>query len=499
MKKIKITEKQAKLLETLNSKKVLKVTKEQYNRIIESELNRPSLTETPELHEEEINEDLFREFVNELYGLNEEGAECKYDKLNRVMEAAGLIEGGKLVKEKFGKDARKVKEVVGKGLMKLKECGSVYEAVQCMEEAINRTEPEVGSTEYNSRQNTILQKGYDPNKGKYNPENEPNKIENLINDIKTIAVENKDEATSIIEDFLKVRSATKVSYLRQHDLEELLNILTTEFVNPRQDSMELDEREHLGGKRAVGLDILNVAPFSELPETTADTTRDTLELRVPNFDGNGSVVVTNKDFFRPHVVKQIPPYTNRPDHKFAGYVGEFKRMFGAEPVFTNIGEPYSHEGDRILGAKIDLNLAPKFRKRIELYDKSIKSDRDYSRSKGKQPNLDEMDTVSSNVGLTAPDMPAFKSNVNNELTDKIYEALKKKIVTETDLTTVGNYQYATPGFEDIDMKGNHETGKGNTFKKPAIKGGKFVKVKEKCKTFPYCNQGPEAIELKNKA
>lgn len=49
------------------------------------------------------------------------------------------------------------------------------------------------------------------------------------------------------------------------------------------------------------------------------------------------------------------------------------------------------------------------------------------------------------------------------------------------------------------MKGNHETGKGNTFKKPAIKGGKFVKVKEKCKTFPYCNQGPEAIELKNKA
>ena len=48
MKKIKITEKQAKLLETLNSKKVLKVTKEQYNRIIESELNRPSLTETPQ-------------------------------------------------------------------------------------------------------------------------------------------------------------------------------------------------------------------------------------------------------------------------------------------------------------------------------------------------------------------------------------------------------------------------------------------------------------------
>lgn len=49
------------------------------------------------------------------------------------------------------------------------------------------------------------------------------------------------------------------------------------------------------------------------------------------------------------------------------------------------------------------------------------------------------------------------------------------------------------------MKGNHETGKGNTFKKPAIKGGKFVKVKDKCKTFPYCDLGIGAIEIKNKA
>jgi hypothetical protein len=45
------------------------------------------------------------------------------------------------------------------------------------------------------------------------------------------------------------------------------------------------------------------------------------------------------------------------------------------------------------------------------------------------------------------------------------------------------------------MKGNHPKGKGKTFRKPAIKGGKFVKVKERCKTFPYCNQSPEAIQI----
>ena len=46
------------------------------------------------------------------------------------------------------------------------------------------------------------------------------------------------------------------------------------------------------------------------------------------------------------------------------------------------------------------------------------------------------------------------------------------------------------------MKGNHEEGSGPTFKKPSFKGGEFVKVKDKCKEFPYCNEGPDAIETK---
>jgi hypothetical protein len=137
MKKIKITEKQARLLETLNSKKVLKVTKEQYNRIIESELYRPNLTETPELHEEEMNEGLFREFVNELYGMNEEGKDLKFEKVCKLMEAAGLIESGKIVKEKFENNTKNVKSVIGKGLKMYEECGSAYKAVEMMEEALD--------------------------------------------------------------------------------------------------------------------------------------------------------------------------------------------------------------------------------------------------------------------------------------------------------------------------------------------------------------------------
>ena len=271
MKKIKITEKQAKLLETLNSKKVLKVTKEQYNRILESELNRPSLTETPELHQEEINEELFREFVNELYGMNEEGSECKYEKLTKVMEAAGLIEGGKLVKEKFGKDAKRVKEIVSKGLTRLEECGSVYEAVQMMEEMTSdeikasfkqqlgrqSTNPNAASAE-EVRQSSLAQSlakdgprvsGY-PKGGKNNPQimqdkpepMDPNQLaleldEAMMNDkykpfngAKCIAVNNQETAALLEKNgnyyiflFDIVKDDMGLVNVNTNDIEEYLN------------------------------------------------------------------------------------------------------------------------------------------------------------------------------------------------------------------------------------------------------------------------------------
>ena len=420
MKKIKITEKQAKLLETLNSKKVLKVTKEQYNRIIESELNRPSLTKTPELHEEQINEDLFREFVNEVYGLNEEGKELRFEKVCKLMEVAGLIEGGKILKEKFGKDAKIVKEIIGKGLKRLEECGSVYEAVQLMEEL---TESPSHEDIVNSSRKQTLQNdgprisGFE--KGHGNPEILQRKISDL-------AMGNNFKSTEVLNYLNSKDGKTNLSQLKNlKDLQDLLTIVTN-AKDPNQDSMKLDELEDLGGKSAVGLDILNVAPFSELPETYADANASTLNLRVPSLNGGGPTEVTTKQFFKPHVVKQIPPYTHRPDHNYAGYIAEFKQLFGVEPVFTNIGEPYMKGESGNIGAKVNLNLATRFAERIFINDKSIKSDRDYSRSKGEQPFLEETDTLSTGVGITAPDMPAFKSNVNSELTDKIYEALKKK-------------------------------------------------------------------------
>lgn len=81
---------------------------------------------------------------------------------------------------------------------------------------------------------------------------------------------------------------------------------------------------------------------------------------------------------------------------------------------------------------------------------------------------------------------AFK---DSEFVRRSFKETPKKIeATEaTGASSAGSYD--APGFEDVKMKGNHERGSGKSFKTPQIRGGKFVEVKKKCKTFPYCNQG----------
>jgi len=56
-------------------------------------------------------------------------------------------------------------------------------------------------------------------------------------------------------------------------------------------------------------------------------------------------------------------------------------------------------------------------------------------------------------------------------------------------TTASTGAYSTPAF----VAKNSKNWRGG--KKPLYKGGKFVQVKKKCLTFPYCNQGAGAIKL----
>jgi len=68
------------------------------------------------------------------------------------------------------------------------------------------------------------------------------------------------------------------------------------------------------------------------------------------------------------------------------------------------------------------------------------------------------------------------------------------VMEEQGIGSVGAYD--TPGFASSEFMGTKGVkGKApvKTSVKPYMPGAKEVKIKEKCKKFPYCNQGPDAI------
>ena len=80
-------------------------------------------------------------------------------------------------------------------------------------------------------------------------------------------------------------------------------------------------------------------------------------------------------------------------------------------------------------------------------------------------------------------------NPQSDFVKRSFEETPKKVETKEATGASSAGAYDAPGFEDVNMKGNHERGSGRSYKKTQIPGGKFVQVKKKCKKFPYCNQG----------
>ena len=86
---------------------------------------------------------------------------------------------------------------------------------------------------------------------------------------------------------------------------------------------------------------------------------------------------------------------------------------------------------------------------------------------------------------------------------------ESEILEEDDIEEAVSYSdavgaYDTPGFAPSKFmgtagkKGKAPVNKGITHTKLAYPGGEFVKIKNRCARFPYCNQSPEAIRLSKK-
>jgi hypothetical protein len=90
----------------------------------------------------------------------------------------------------------------------------------------------------------------------------------------------------------------------------------------------------------------------------------------------------------------------------------------------------------------------------------------------------------SSAGSFTPKLSMWS---DDEEAKREYKRMEGEFKESTSSSSVGAYD--APGFEDVKMKGNNPVGGGKSFQKPLYKGGEFVTIDKKCKTFPYCSQG----------
>lgn len=533
MAKIKITEKQARLLENLSKSRVIKITEKQLHKILENEklgegveipqivngISKVSPADGVEfkqnLNKETkfknvIHEDLWKEFVNELYGLNE-SSENKYDKLIKLMEAFGYVENRKLSKSAFGGDKDLAKNVILSGLNKMNECGSAYRAMEEMEKSHDEIVKSFKDQLTQEPKNKFSQSEKEAAiKAAREKEMERRRMSGEIREIDGEEPEatQTDEVDTITMDvplFLRALEYSREDAetdLTLHDITQkaielnksypVLNMdnyyeifggdettMGTEDNLPNGDAM--NEENTPNG--IVGLDILNHEPFSKLPETRSEMGdyKTRMELSLPSVEtSDASTIIFSKadligyEFQGPKMM-----------HRISGYVSDFKNKFGEEPIFVELNStPDGRRGSAKVANQVYLDWKYQGDEAKRAY---LSGEREADRTSGlDELEIDEVTAMGGANGVfSGPGgYPVGKLEFDEE---KIYEALdtlKKKVETEEPIEEQGIGSvgaYDTPGFAPSEFmgtkgkKGKAPVNKGITHKKTMIPGGQFVK------------------------
>ena len=111
--------------------------------------------------------------------------------------------------------------------------------------------------------------------------------------------------------------------------------------------------------------------------------------------------------------------------------------------------------------------------------------------KQKEEPKEATGAASAGNGITAPAFSMWSDDEEAKEEYKRKPKSKRRVEGEfyemTDSSSVGAYD--ANSFQDINMKGNTLKGLGRSWKQTQIPGGAYVDINEKCKKFPYCNQG----------
>ena len=128
--------------------------------------------------------------------------------------------------------------------------------------------------------------------------------------------------------------------------------------------------------------------------------------------------------------------------------------------------------------EIDEKWSEKYKSSIDCSNPKGFSQKAHCQGKKKKEAVEATSSASSGQYSA----PLFSLSTPKDPVTKVQESIEGGETTEaTGASSAG--QYSTPGW----VAPNKKNWRGAS--KTQIPGGKFVQIKKKCQTFPYCNQG----------
>lgn len=484
--------------------------------------------------------EMYTEFVNELYNVNE-GAETKYDKLIKLMEDAGYIRNRKIRKEAFNGKTKIVEKAISHGLYEVKMSGSAYKAMETIEEVIDQS---LGLSRYDKSSSVGRSPEQQVAKEK--------EIKKTLSIIRKGELERRAAAGEPLDIKKEEESYDPVRdpEVRDEALDSLEHGMKTDQRNMKKETAAKIKEDEETKDLVKGLDILQHEPFSSLPDDRigADFNNHPEiyfqgeDGKLKSFESNifSKDDLTGSEFTHPrtkHVQKSL------------GFIKTFIDKYGEEPIFEILpGKGAILKNEAAIANKTntdDLNTKASFKKTRNETD---------AESSGQ---------FTGNGGVVKPEEAKHKSNVITSLKtkDDYEEPIDDSIVDEMTAGTDSMGQYDLPmGRGDKDKKFWHPEGSagprmseamesefgqqmstifdeihkyiqkdaednrkaeaalpyfndyGNYIKMhllhnnlerglnkgitedsqdtPQYPGGTMITPKDKCKKFPYCDEGP---------
>ena len=128
--------------------------------------------------------------------------------------------------------------------------------------------------------------------------------------------------------------------------------------------------------------------------------------------------------------------------------------------------------------EIDEKWSQKYKSSIDCSNPKGFSQKAHCQGKKKKEAVEATSSASSGQYSA----PLFSLSTPKDPVTKVQESIEGGETTEA-TSTSSSGQYSTPGW----VAPNKKNWRGGS--KTQIPGGKFVQIKKKCQTFPYCNQG----------